>query len=281
MTATRMATPHKVEKTPAYPIGSVENALRILAQFRDRRSIRVSEAAAELNVARSTAHRLLAMLQSYDMVVQDPESRAYLPGPFLAEMGLATLRNHDMLSTLHAFLEDLSRVVNETAHLIVLDGSDCRFVDSVESRHALRTTGRIGVVYPAYLTSGGKALLAELGEDELRRLFPRRRLPQVRRDEVRRQYPQRGLPPLSERAPKTRDRLFEELERIRAAGYATNFGESEVGIHAVAVIQRTSGGRVAASVAVSAPEQRLPESRVPELVKALTEITARARPRLP
>jgi DNA-binding IclR family transcriptional regulator len=261
MTAARMATPRKVEKAPAYPIGSVENALRIMAQFRDKPAIRVSEAAAELNVARSTAHRLLATLQSYDM--------------------LATLRNHDMLSTLHAFLEDLSRVVNETAHLIVLDGPDCRFVDSVESRHALRTTGRIGVVYPAYLTSGGKALLAELGEDELRRLFPRRRLPQVRRDEVRRQYPQRGLPPLSERAPKTRDRLFEELERIRAAGYATNFGESEAGIHAVAVVQRTSSGRAAASMAVSAPEQRLPESRVPELVEVLTDITERARPRLP
>jgi DNA-binding IclR family transcriptional regulator len=260
-----MATRRRTDgREPAYPVGSVENALRLLRMLRDRPSIRVSEAAAELSVARSTAHRLLAMLHAYDVVTQDPESRAYRPGPLLAELGLATLRHDDMLTVLHPFLEELSDTVNETAHVIVLEGSNCRFVDSVESKHALRTTARIGVVYPAYLTSGGKALLAELGDDELRRLFPQPRLPR-----------------LTERSPASRAQLVEDLERIRAAGYATNFGESEVGIHAVAVVQRASTGRPAAAMAVSAPEQRLPETRVPELVEALTDITTRASPRLP
>ena len=250
-------------REPAYPIGSVENALRLLRLFRDRPAIRVSEAAAELSVARSTAHRLLAMLQAYDVVTQDPKSRAYRPGALLTELGLATLRHNDMLTVLHPFLEELSNTVNETVHLIVLDGSNCRFVDSVESGHALRTTARIGVEYPAYLTSGGKALLAELSDDELRRLYPRR------------------LPQLTERSPASRDQLLQELKRVRADGYAINFGESEVGIRAVAAIQHTSGGRPTAAVAVSAPEQRLPETRIPELVEALKDITARARPRLP
>jgi DNA-binding IclR family transcriptional regulator len=204
------------------------------------------------------------MLHTYELVTQDPESRAYRPGALLAELGLATLRHDDMLTVLHSFLDELSNTVNETAHLIVLEGPNCRFVDSIESRHPLRTTARIGVVYPAYLTSGGKALLAELGNDQLRRLYPHRRLPR-----------------LTERSPASRDQLVRELERIRAAGYATNFGESEVGIHAVAAVQRTSTGRPAAAMAVSAPEQRLPRTRVPELVEVLTDITARATPRLP
>jgi IclR family transcriptional regulator, acetate operon repressor len=251
-------------KAPAYPVGSVENALRLLLLLRDRPSIQVSEAAAELSVARSTAHRLLAMLKAYDVVTQDPRSRAYRPGPLLAELGLASLRHDDVLSVLHPLLEELSDSVGETVHAIVLDGPNSRFVDSVECRHPLRTTARIGVVYPAHVTSGGRALLAELGDRELRRLFPRRRLPQ-----------------LTERSPASREELFEELERIRAQGYATNFGESELGIHAAAVAQRTSRGRAVAAIAVSAPEQRLPQSRVPELVAALNDVTARARPRLP
>ncbi|HWI71925.1 MAG TPA: IclR family transcriptional regulator [Baekduia sp.] len=251
-------------KEPAYPVGSVENALRVLRMLRDRPSVRVSEAAEELSVARSTAHRLLAMLNAYDIVTQDPDSRAYRPGPLLIELGLAALRHDDVLAVLHPFLEELSDTVNETAHVIVLEGSNCRFVDSVESKQALRSTARIGVVYPAYLTSGGKALLSELDAKELRHLFPRRRLPQ-----------------LTERSPATRDELFEELERIREAGYATNFGESEVGIHAVAMIQRTSTGRPAAAMAVSAPEQRFPEDRVPDLVDVLKDVTARASRQLP
>ncbi len=250
---------------PAYPVGSVENALRILRQLRDRPALRVSEVAAELQVARSTAHRLLAMLVAYEVVVQDPQTRVYTAGPLLAELGLASLRADDMVGVLHPLLEELSRTVGETVHLIVLEGAgaNCRFADSVESTRALRTSARIGVVYPAQLTSGGKALLASLGDDQLRRLFPRRRLPQ-----------------LTERSPATREELFAELEQIRRRGYATNFGESELGIHAVAVVQRTGGGRPVAALALSAPEQRLGPERVPELVAALESVARRARPRL-
>lgn len=250
-------------REPAHPIGSVENALKLLRLLRDRPTIRVAEAAAELSVARSTAHRLLAMLHAYDVVSQDPESRAYRAGPLLTELGLAALRHDDVLGVLRPFLEELSHAVSETAHLIVLEDANCRFVDSVEGNQALRTTGRVGVAYPAYLTSGGKALLAELDDDELRRRFP-----------------QRNLPPLGDGSPRTRAELLEELGRIREAGYATNFGESEVGIHAVAVVQRTSSDKAVAAIAVSAPEQRLPPSRVPELVVALRETTVRARRRL-
>jgi IclR family transcriptional regulator, acetate operon repressor len=50
--------------------GSVENALRTFQLLRDRRSIRVAELAAELGVARSTAHRLLAQLSAYGAVEQ-------------------------------------------------------------------------------------------------------------------------------------------------------------------------------------------------------------------
>jgi DNA-binding IclR family transcriptional regulator len=250
-------------KQPAYPVGSVENALRLLTMLRDRPSIRVADAAAELSVARSTAHRLLAMLNAYELVTQDPKTRAYGPGPLLTELGLASLRHDDVITALHPFLEELSEVVNETAHLVVLEGPNIRFVDSVESQHALRATARVGVAYPAYLTSAGKALLAELSDAELRRIYPRRKLPQ-----------------LTPRSPATRDALLEELKQVRALGYATNFGESELGIHAVGVAQRTSSDRVAAAMAVSAPEQRLPKSRVPEVARIMQEISTRARPRL-
>lgn len=259
-----MATAEARPKQPTHPIGSVENALRVLVMLRDRASIRVSDAADELNVARSTAHRLLAMLNAYGLVEQDLRSRAYRPGPVLAELGLAALRQDDVLTALHPFLQELSETVGETAHLIVLEGADSRFVDSVESRHNLRTTSRIGVVYPAYQTSGGKALLAELDEAELRRLYPRRRLSRV-----------------NDLSPTTRDELFEELTLIRERGYATGFAAVEAGINAVAVVQRTSRGAVVAAMAVSAPEQRLPESRVPELVEALFDVTNRAQARLP
>ena len=58
---------------PPYSIDSVDNALRILQTLRDSGQVRVSDVAAELGIARSTAHRLLAMLVYRDFAVQADE----------------------------------------------------------------------------------------------------------------------------------------------------------------------------------------------------------------
>ena len=50
-----------MKNKPPYAIESVDNALRILQALRDSGRVRVSELAAELGIARSTAHGLLAM----------------------------------------------------------------------------------------------------------------------------------------------------------------------------------------------------------------------------
>jgi DNA-binding IclR family transcriptional regulator len=249
---------------PANPVGSVENALRLLLLFRDGVSLSVSEASLKLGVAKSTAHRLLAMLLAYELVEQDPRTRAYRAGPMLAELGRGALDEDGLASAVRPFLERLAATVAETTHAIVLEGRNCRFIDSVECHQALRTTERVGVVYPAHVTSGGKALLAELDAAALEELFS---------DE--------HLAPLNERSLTTRSALFAELEQIREDGYATNFGESEMGIAAVAMAQRSMTGAAPVAIAISAPEQRLPASRVPELVEALRVVTRDVRRRLP
>ena len=56
---------------PAYPIASVNNALRLLLLFRGQPRVRLSEASEHLGVAHSTAHRLLAMLAYHGFVRQE------------------------------------------------------------------------------------------------------------------------------------------------------------------------------------------------------------------
>lgn len=231
----------------------------------DRSSLRVSEVSRELGVSCSTAHRLLAMLHAYGFVEQDGPTRAYQVGPALADLALSAAHRTDRLvEALHPSLLELSRLVNETAHIIVLEGSSCLFVDSVESTQGLRTTGRVGTRYPAYVVSGGKALLAELDGAQLLELFP-----------------ERDLPALNERSITDRDQLLEELEAIHRQGYATNYRESEMGIAAVAVVQHTASGATPAALAVSAPETRMSEERVADFVSVLKSVTERARQRLP
>lgn len=248
---------------PAHPISSVENALRLLVSLRDRAEIRVAEAAVELGVARSTAHRLLAMLNSYGLV-ERTANRTYRIGPVLAEIGLSALRQVDVREHVRPFLEHLVRELGETAHLIVREGINCRFLESIEGTQALRTTARVGIAYPAHATSGGKALLAAIEPDELLRLFP-----------------SEDIPVYNDRSFTSRSALFAHLAQVRAQGYALNRGETEVGICAVGMVQRSSSGRIVGALAVSAPEVRLPEDRIPEIVSVLRRITADAQRRLP
>jgi DNA-binding IclR family transcriptional regulator len=243
---------------PRHPVSSVENALRILVMLRSRPSVRVSEVSAELDVARSTAHRLLTTLASHRAVEQDPVSREYRIGPLVLELGQSERRLDDVVSSLRPHLEYLGSRVDETVHVMVVEGTMCRFVDSVECPRPLRVTGRVGTEYPAHTTSGGKALLAAMSDAQLCEL-----------------YPDEDLPPHNERSLPTRARLFRELEDVRLRGYALNRGESSEGIVAIAVAQRLSRAATPVAIAVSAPDQRMPQDRVDEVVAELTEVQRR------
>jgi len=75
-------------RPPAYPIASVDRALRLLLLVGRRSSVRLSEASEALGVAPSTAHRLLAMLAFHGFVRHDGDRHGYVAGPALAEIGL-------------------------------------------------------------------------------------------------------------------------------------------------------------------------------------------------
>ncbi len=242
--------PEEPEKIPA---GSVDNAMRTLQLLRDRGSLRVSEVARELSVARSTAHRLMSQLSAYGVIEQDPGSPRYHAGPLLAQLGLATFRSRDLVEQMHPYLERLSDEVSETVHLIVLEGRDAVFIDSVESRgQALRVAARVGIVYPAYVNSGGKALLL---------------------------YADTAFGSTSRTIPSL-EALIDELRQTRERGYATTRGDRELGLAAVAVVQRSRDGAPVAAIAISAPEQRLPHSRLEALVKALRATAEQAADQL-
>ncbi|MDQ3547386.1 MAG: IclR family transcriptional regulator, partial [Chloroflexota bacterium] len=247
---------------PAYPIESVDKALTLLLLLRERRALTVTEASRELEVAASTAHRLLAMLQYRGFVVQDPVTKTYLLGPVLAELGLAAVRGMDIRAEARPVMERLVAEVGETVHLGVLRGTDVLFLESVESASALRVADRTGMTLPAHASAVGKALLAELSTEQLHILYPDANLPLFRPNTITR-----------------RDTLEQALAAVRERGYATNADESEAGVSGVAAPIRDSTGRVRAALTVSAPTSRLSEEQVaaiaPATIRAAAEIGAR------
>jgi DNA-binding IclR family transcriptional regulator len=241
---------------PPYAIASVDHALRLAAILQLEGVLTVSEAAQRLGVARSTAHRLLAMLVYRDFAVQD-EDRVYRAGPVIE----LAAHSHSRASALRAAaLPHLNRLVatlEETANLAIRTRDTVRFIASVECGRALRVGSREGMVLPAHRTTAGLLLLAELSPAELDQVYAE--------DRYRDRPDQRPDLPA----------LRTELARVRRNGFAVNRERSERGLAAIGVAVRGTDGTAEAGLSVSMPTVRYDPRRL-ETVVATLSATARA-----
>lgn len=130
------------------------------------------------------------------------------------------------------------------------EGRRVRFLDSIEGTHALRIGPRVGVVLPAQVSAGGKAMLADLDPPRLDKLYQ----DHLDTEEL--------------------ERLVRSLAAVRHRGYATNVGETERGLTALGVRVREEGRPVAA-LTLSAPSIRIARGRQAEWASFLLEAVQR------
>jgi len=240
---------------------SPDKALCLLWLLRERPHLTVSEASEALDVARSTAHRLLAMLIEHRFADQDPVTRTYHPGRALLEIGVGAVRNLDIRDVACLELERLAEDARETVQLVTLAGPRTLVIDAAECSEALRVSGRRGLAAAAlHVGRQGAALRASV----------------------------RGGPSAARsRATRATDRAFRHvaeleraLERVREQGYATNFSENEDSIGAVAVAIRLPRGARPAAITLTAPIGRMTPERVPDVVDAAQRAATRIAARL-
>jgi IclR family transcriptional regulator, acetate operon repressor len=233
------------EPAPAYLVDAADKALQLLLLLQTRESLGVSEAAAHLDVARSTAHRLLATLRHRGFAVQSADRR-YRAGPALRRTTAHPRSTTTLVELAGPLVAQLRDELNETVHLVVLDGTDAVFLLSEEGRQPLRIASRAGSRLPARHASGGKVLLAALDPAELARRFGEAGVTAAELAE-----------------------LEASLARVRQTGVGVNRGETEAGIGAVALAVRGDDGAAIAALAVSVPLMRLSRARIAELTAAL------------
>lgn len=243
-----------MKNPPNYSVNSVDHALRLAVMLQVEGPIGVSEAAERLGVARSTAHRLLAMLVYRDFAIQHADRR-YAAGPVLSLGARSQSRTALLRSVAMPHLAGLVGRVRESANLQILAGEHVRFIGSVECTQALRVGNREGMIFPAHLASGGKVMLADLPPERLEALYSEAKW-------ADRQDQRPSLP-----------RLRRELRTVREQGFAINAGKTESGVTAIGRAVRSEDGRAEAAVSVSMPTSRFSQNRLPELVSTLALTT--------
>ena len=238
---------------PRYSIQSVDNALQLLLILRRDGVLRVSDAAAELGVARSTAHRLISMLRFRGFVEQSPD-RAYQPGRTLAGYGGEADPVSALAGIARPHLVRMTARTRETSNIVIRVGADIQFIDTVESTQFLHVGSRVGVRFPARLTSVGRALLADLPFDEVVALYPDLAGDELARSELRR-----------------------TLSVVRRQGFAVCCAQSERGVGALGMALRGYDGSAVAAVAVAVPTTRFQRAEILRLLPALSEAVEHIR----
>jgi DNA-binding IclR family transcriptional regulator len=247
---------------PAYPIASVDNALRLVTALRERGTMSLSEASLLIGYARSTAHRLLAMLKHHGFAEQDPDTRLYRTGDGLLRFdhGPAAVV---VVEYVRPILRAIAAATSETTHLTELRGGSAFFLESVASDSTTATGSRKGVAYPAHCVAGGKALLANVPRGLLSRL--------VGED---------PLDTLTLASIGSIAALQRNLRVVRERGYAVNRGESQPGITAVAVALPPMPAVPPLALTVAGPAERMSAPRIEKTAGTLQRASAIVAERL-
>ncbi len=246
---------------------SLERGLAILGCFTPKRPVLgIADIADELGMSRSTTHRYVITLVALGYLEQGA-SRKYRLGLRVTDLGMSALNSTGLREHAHPYLEELRQRTSYTTSLGVLDGTDVLFVDRVRSFRRGRNENGLdlhtGSRLPAYCTSIGKLLLANLPEGEQRELIAEMKL--------------------TKRGPNTitsKKALRDELDEIHAAGFAVDDQELAPEVYAIAVPVRNEARDVVAGVALAAPSsaislEELVDALGPHVVSTADRISAR------
>ena len=241
-------------------VQSVDRAVSILELLARHGEQGVTEVAGELGVHKSTAFRLVATLEQRGLVEQTEDRGKYRLGVGLLRLAGATTARLDVVQEARPICRRLAQETGETVNIAVLSESSALYLDQVAGSSALQSHNWVGQHIPLHATSNGKVLLSGLDDDRLSDVL-------------------RRLPPFTEATITRKSKLRQELERVRADGYAVAVDELEVGLTAVAAPIRNAHGDVIASLSVSGPTFRLDEKAtedvIPRLLDAAMEISHR------
>ena len=225
---------------------SVKTALRVFEAIAARPVTGVSELSRSLGEPKTTVQRCLTTLHEAGWLQPRGvgRGRSWALSPRIATLLRSVGDTPVIREAARPVMERLRAETGETINLMQRDDRRMVLIDRLESPHPLRSVQALGVRAPMHLSSNGKAFLAAAPDSEVVAYL---------------------AAPLETGTPDaivTPDALRREIGVIRRQGFATNRGELERGVRAVAAAIRDASGAPVASLSISCPAVRLPDAKM-------------------
>jgi DNA-binding IclR family transcriptional regulator len=190
-------------------------ALKLLADHPRR----FTGLARELQLTKSTAHRLLTALEQAELIKKNPLSNRFHLGPLISQLATSPLSEHQFL--ISCSIEEIRKLRDlsgETVNLQISLGTERMCLEELQSMESIKYVSGKGAVYPIFAGSAGKMLLSMMKNDQIDLL-------------MKKFY----YVPSAPNPIKNTSDLWKEIELARELGHSTSFGERISGSASVSV----------------------------------------------
>lgn len=219
---------------------SLARGLAVIQAFSDgKRPLTNSQLSAKTGLSRAAVRRCLYTLMKLGFAASD-DSRHFYLRPRILALGHSYISSMPIASAAQPVLEHVSRQLHESCSIATLDGLDIIYVGRASVTRIMAVDLRVGSRLPAFCTSMGRVLLANLPPEEQEACIARI-----------------DFTPMTDRTVRSPEKLRQILKLVRRNGYAIVDQELELGLRSLAVPIQSPTARVVAALNVGAHAQRI------------------------
>src|SRR5215471_8982176 len=214
-------------------VQSLERGLSVIRAFdAEHPKLSLSEVAALTGLSRAASRRFLHTLVHLGYMHNNAGRFALRPK--ILELGYAYLSSLTLPEVAMPHLEELVEQVRESSSVSELDGEDVVYIARVPTKRIMTVAISVGTRFPAYATSMGRVLLADMPDEWLDSYLSHVSLHNFTGHTI-----------------TSPGGLRQELRKIRARGWALVDQELEEGVRSIAAPVRDADGRAIAAVNIS------------------------------
>jgi IclR family transcriptional regulator, KDG regulon repressor len=244
-----MITDINLTDAPKTLIQSLDRGLQLLEILSySAEPLGLPELADQLDVDRSTIHRLMATLLQRGFVNQDLVTKKYTIGYKVVELSRRAIDSFSLRVACKPFMKLLVEETHESVNLAVLAGKDAICIDHESSPSPLAVTNDIGSVFHLQATALGKTFLAFLPDEARKELLAGIRFEA---------YTPRTIINLQA--------LENNLQQIRQQYFALDDEERYIGVRCLAAPIFDYRKKIIAGIGISGPTTRVTLEKVGEL----------------
>jgi IclR family pca regulon transcriptional regulator len=219
---------------------SLARGLAVIQAFSQRRHhLTISQVSTTTGLSRAAVRRCLYTLAKLGFAGSD-DNRHFFLRPRILALGHSYISSMPLATAAQPVLEHISHLLHESCSIATLDGVEIVYIARANVTRIMSIDLGVGSRLPAFCTSMGRAILANLPPEELESVLARIEFKRY-----------------TERTITNPAKLTQALRQIRRDGYSIIDQELEHGLRSMAVPIQNPNGKVVAALNIGAHAQRV------------------------